>query len=539
MFSSSSCRLVLGLLTLSQLSQCHTWIEQLDVIDSTNGSMVGTAGFARGNVLRSNPGFGDPTMVNLLSDIGPTDLMCKSSQTSQTQTDGSPRLQAPAGAVIALRYQENGHVTLPENQPGKPSNRGTNYVYGTASSTPDDAFLAIHRQWTPNGKGGDGRGALISTQNFDDGQCYQVNGGAISMARQKQFSHTATQLMGANLWCQQDVTIPADLKAGSTYTLYWVWDWPTMPGTPGLEAGKQEIYTTCMDIDIVDSSSIGSVSKGVVNYQQGQDLNFAGISSQLADIANPTAVVGESIPFPNAPTPTAQSASASGTLTESSSLGESIAFTAVATGPASGVAASESTSPSSTDVSAFLSIHTISTSGAPGLQTFSVIPVGASTVNTGAQPTGQPQPADGDDRGGRVGNFSGMPFPPLNCTRTHSRPQGTASPPTRPISVVTIVAAPTSASEVVVTVTVTETQNAKRTNMPAGFDSVGSATNVNAVIATGNGVQVVTQWVATQTITEWVTALETAFDKRDEPTAAPSVSGQHSVYRLRARAPFA
>ena len=309
-------------LGLSSLTSAHTWIEQMMVV-APNGTMVGNPGYARGNVLRSTPGFSDPTMVNLIPPNGgrtintifDTDLMCKSSQTTQTQTNGSPRLQAAPGANIALRYQENGHVTLPQNQPGKPANRGTVYVYGTTKPSPTDSLLGIHRVWTPDGTGGDGRGVLLSTQNFDDGQCYQVNSGSISVQRQAQFSHVATSLMGADLWCQQDIALPAD--ASGTYTLYWVWDWPTLPGTPGFPDGKQEIYTTCMDIDV--QGSAGSQSEIATNsFIKGQSLDTAGISSELADIANPTAVTGQTIAFSGASgaAATAAASAISGTSTE-------------------------------------------------------------------------------------------------------------------------------------------------------------------------------------------------------------------------------
>ena len=439
--SLSSSGVLLGLLAFLQLASAHTWVEQLMLV-APNGTMVGQPGFARGNVLRSTPGFGDPAMVNLLpyggsdravNDIRANDLMCKSTQTSQTQTDGSPRLQAPAGAAIALRYQENGHVTLPQNQPGKPDNRGTVYVYGTTQPSPDDAFLAIHRQWTADGKGGDGRGFLLSTQNFDDGQCYQVNGGEISQQRQKQFSHTASPTMGGDLWCQQDIALPADLPANKPVTLYWVWDWPTMQGTAGFPEGKQEIYTTCMDIDIVDASSVEPVSKASVNYQQGQDLNNAAISSQMADITNPTAVSGKFIPLSNAPT----------SLTSSA---ETIAFSTTAGGPATSQAAAESASaaaPGATSADPdFLSVHTTSTPGAAGLetQTFSVIPIGAASPTS--VPTGIPSAGagNGDQQGGRFeggqgGNgFSGMPSAlPTNCTHGPRPPFATAPPPTGPV----------------------------------------------------------------------------------------------------------
>lgn len=40
------------------------------------------------------------------------------------------------------------------------------------------------------------------------------------------------------------------------YTLYWVWDWPTAARTPGFPNGKPEVYTTCMDVDVVDAAGL-------------------------------------------------------------------------------------------------------------------------------------------------------------------------------------------------------------------------------------------------------------------------------------------
>ena len=246
------------------LSSAHSWVEQLTVIDP-NGTFTGAPGFARGNVPRG-PGFSDPLMVNLLPPDGrpinegsggilKTDLMCKDSQKQQVQTDGSPRLQAAPGSLVALRYQENGHVTLPNTQKGKPANRGTVYIYGTTQPSPTDTFLGIYKQWNTKGTGGDKRGKLIATQDFDDGQCYQINGGDISVARQAQFPHLAAQPMGADIWCQNNIKIPSDAPSNKPYTIYWVWSWPTAAGVdPGLPKGKEEIYTTCMDVDITGSN---------------------------------------------------------------------------------------------------------------------------------------------------------------------------------------------------------------------------------------------------------------------------------------------
>lgn len=240
------------------------------MVISPGGEFTGQPGYSRNNTLRTAPGFSDLLMVHILPGQGqpsieerqfpspndvqnilPTDPMCKKTQQSQFQSAGSSRLQAAPGDMVALRYEENGHVTLPQNQLGKPANRGTVYIYGTTQPKQDEIFLDIFGNWTADGTGGDKRGKLLATQPFDDGQCYQVNGGNISLARQKEFPHTADQLQGANLWCQNDIKIPTDAPSGKPYTLYWVWDWPTLPHVdPNLPNGKAEVYTTCMDIDI-------------------------------------------------------------------------------------------------------------------------------------------------------------------------------------------------------------------------------------------------------------------------------------------------
>lgn len=273
-------------LTLVAIANAHSWVEQLTVI-AFNGTFVGAPGYARGNYLRTTPGFNDTTMTYLIPPntrqnvtlVLPTDKMCKDTQQTQTQTDGSPRLQASPGSAIALRYQENGHVTLPQNQPGKPKNRGTLYVYGTTEPKVGEKFLDVHGSWNADGTGGDNRGVLLSVQNFDDGRCYQINTGKISKYRQKKFPHQANQLMGADLWCQQDIRLPTTAPSGKLYTLYWVWDWPTAPGVdPTYPNGKKEIYTTCMDIEVVDKPN--SFAKQEKSYVKGQDLNEAAIPSE-------------------------------------------------------------------------------------------------------------------------------------------------------------------------------------------------------------------------------------------------------------------
>ncbi|CAG7926481.1 unnamed protein product [Penicillium olsonii] len=279
------------LLALHTPVNAHSWIEQLTLI-APNGTFVGTPGYPRGNYLRSTSGYSDTTMTYLIppgsranvTQILPTDKLCKDTQQEQKQSDGSPRLEASAGAAIALRFQENGHVTLPQNQPGKPPNRGSVYVYGTTQPKTGEKLLDVHGAWTADGTGGDGRGVLLSKQNFDDGRCYQVNSGEISGTRQAKFTHTANQLMGADLWCQQDIKLPSDAPNGKPYTLYWVWDWPTAAGAdPTYPNGKAEIYTTCMDVDVITGANKQATKD---EYDVDQDLNQAAIPAQFDSLGD-------------------------------------------------------------------------------------------------------------------------------------------------------------------------------------------------------------------------------------------------------------
>ena len=172
--------------------------------------------------------------------------MCKSTQTPGEQTDQFPPLPAPVDSHIILRYQENGHIALPWNQVGKLTS-GTVSVYAASQPNPNDMFMAIHNVSTSDRSGRDGRGCLVANKPFDDGKCHQLNG------RSNWPRPMPDPLQGINLWCATNVTlndeIQQPLPAGSTITLYWVWDWPTAPGIDqNLPDGKNEAYTMCMDV---------------------------------------------------------------------------------------------------------------------------------------------------------------------------------------------------------------------------------------------------------------------------------------------------
>jgi hypothetical protein len=239
----------------------HTWVEQLTVINSSDGEFSGSNGYPRGYTPRSAPSFYDNLMVYLIPSlesgrirINDYDLVCASSQRTANQTENFSRLKVIPGSYVAIKYLENGHVTLPQNQPGKPQGAGTVYVFGTSQPATGELLSQV-LQWTPDGSGGDKRGKLVSVQTFDDNRCYQINSGVISTARQNKYPNPIPGQPGSvhEQWCETDIKIPADVPANSTYTIYWVWQWPTQPGVPGLPDGKDEYYTTCSDLDVISS----------------------------------------------------------------------------------------------------------------------------------------------------------------------------------------------------------------------------------------------------------------------------------------------
>lgn len=209
-------------------------------------------------VLRTETGFND-RMTHLIPPNGrPSrhkifagDRMCADSQSTAHQTGHSPRLVARTGENIALWYQENGHVSLPQLSPGKPRNRGIVSVYGTNNARATDSFLSIHNTWNRAGTGGDKRGKLLAQAIFDDGRCYQSNAGPISKQRRKLFPPKRSVLpMGVDQWCHVNVVLPKDADTQDLYTLYWVWDWPTTAGVDKISYSKPEFYTSCIDIKI-------------------------------------------------------------------------------------------------------------------------------------------------------------------------------------------------------------------------------------------------------------------------------------------------
>lgn len=283
-------------------ADAHTWVEQARRV-APNGTFVGEPGYARGMMGRGQEGFEDSKLMYLLPpNERPEPIITEDDNIAKfgigSYTEQFPKLGATAGELVALRYQENGHVSLPQNTLDKPLNSGTVYIYGTEKASDDDKILDILHQWTTDGKGGDGRGKLIATRNFDDGQCHEANAGDISTARAQKFQKQDDALQGPKLWCQVDVRIPEDVTAGSTYTMYWVWDWPTLQPelvgasengefpTQGDGVVKPEVYTSTVDINILavdDATNQNFAQPGksaVADFDPQQDIGNMAIQAQ-------------------------------------------------------------------------------------------------------------------------------------------------------------------------------------------------------------------------------------------------------------------
>lgn len=330
--------------TILGQASAHTWVEEMQVIDSTSGNYTGDYGFTRGYVDRTTPGFDEESIVYLLpalstgrTRIDETDLLCHPSQRTSNYDNSHPRLQAAPGSYVAMKYLENGHVTLPQNQPGKPKMGGTVFVYATTKPSDTEKIVDVLK-WNTAGTGGDSRGSQIAAQNYDDGRCHQINSGAISTQRQQQFPDHVLGQPTSNVeqWCETDVHIPPTYKAGDTVTVYWVWQWPTDAGVGVYPNGKDEYYTSCAEIEIVDSPS-KAAPVHTIGQQDAQSLAVSDFKSRAVLTTSPLYTLADGASATAGPV---SSAAASSTATSLATSSATTSPSAVASSAASSPAAS-------------------------------------------------------------------------------------------------------------------------------------------------------------------------------------------------------
>ncbi|CAJ2502157.1 Uu.00g095510.m01.CDS01 [Anthostomella pinea] len=113
----------------------YSWVKQLVRIAS-NGTMIALAGFIRGYVGHTEPGFNDAENTYLLPSNGrpdgkvihSDDRICKATQQVSNYSENYPMLHVAPGDLVALRYQENSHVTLTKSNTNvKPDKSGIMY----------------------------------------------------------------------------------------------------------------------------------------------------------------------------------------------------------------------------------------------------------------------------------------------------------------------------------------------------------------------------------------------------------------------------
>ncbi|KJZ77425.1 hypothetical protein HIM_03149 [Hirsutella minnesotensis 3608] len=286
----------------------HSWIESAYKV-APNGTFIGAPGFPRGYIPRTDPGFSDKQAQNQLPEGGVykgTEVLNKSPLDPNPK---QPMLQAAAGDKVAILHLENGHVTLPQNQANKPLNRGTIFLYGTTQPKAQEKLFDVHLKWNQDGTGGDKRGKLLATRNYDDGQCFQDNKQNLAQQRVTQSADDGAKL-DKELKCQSAITIPADAKPGTIYTVYWYWDWPTLnPDKIDMQATKQgqfpwggsfvrgdkvpngwtkeditinESYASTIDIKIVPRlPGLVAAEGGENSFVNKQDIYMSGIKKQL------------------------------------------------------------------------------------------------------------------------------------------------------------------------------------------------------------------------------------------------------------------
>ncbi|KAI0474604.1 hypothetical protein F4859DRAFT_74215 [Xylaria cf. heliscus] len=278
----------LSLLAAAPTANAHTWVEYLYHISST-GAFTGNPGYPIGYIPRSQ-GVSDDVHQNKILDTSTNPVICK--PLSSSDTTQYPPLQAAAGDYIALQYQENGHVTQPDLTL-RPYRGGNVYVYGTTQHQDSDGINDVLNSWTVDGKGGNGKGKLLATHYFDDGQCFQdAPGNPIAQERKSKYGVD-------QLYCQTDIQLPTDLPSEGTYTLMWVWDWPRIISD---SQNVTEIYTTCAQINLQGSVKGASVNGGLgIKFGNNNNVASAAISSQVHSLIEATAL-GIGTNSPPAPT---------------------------------------------------------------------------------------------------------------------------------------------------------------------------------------------------------------------------------------------
>jgi hypothetical protein len=209
--------MIVSLLSIAAIACAHSWVEQIQVIGD-DACYLGASGYPCGYIPSASPSFSDAAMTYLLPAAGEMrarisgeDLVCAPTQRTAKYSRSYTMLNAMPGNYIAIKYLENGHVTLADIPLGKPEAGGIVKVFLTLNSSAT-TILTTSLSWTKSGPLTDGR--LLTSQYFDDGRCYQLNASPISTSRQVQFLNPIPNQLETlhEQWCETNMQIPMDTR---------------------------------------------------------------------------------------------------------------------------------------------------------------------------------------------------------------------------------------------------------------------------------------------------------------------------------------
>ncbi|OJJ86334.1 uncharacterized protein ASPGLDRAFT_1214770 [Aspergillus glaucus CBS 516.65] len=149
-----------------------------------------------------------------LLDVTLPGQFCHGYQQLPVQSKGRPRLRASPGSILNPRCLKHGPIT----------SRQTNTEKGVIS------WYGTQEQWTPD------------SRTFSDVLNFQQGIGGQLLAVDSPYSD-------GNTISTSSFTIPPHIEVGSPYTVYWMWN------TTEIVDHGWLVYTSCMDIDIVESAS--------------------------------------------------------------------------------------------------------------------------------------------------------------------------------------------------------------------------------------------------------------------------------------------
>ncbi|KAF8540471.1 hypothetical protein BDD12DRAFT_980301 [Trichophaea hybrida] len=233
--------LCLALATLTSV-HAHSWIDDLTIIGGPNN---GTKGF-----IRNFQGHIDALASYRITDPTFNVPACApfQQQFNNNPNPQFPQLTAAPGDIIQGSYTENGHITKLEAPHAQP---GTIYWYASSENGLQPTLAEV-KQWTADGRGGNGKGMLIAgPRSFDDGVCAENSQQPLAIQR---------NAAGKGGPCKTNFKLPDTLQVGSTVTVYWVWDYDLHFGPEMV--GHIEWYTSCADIKISGHNVSGNNGTG-------------------------------------------------------------------------------------------------------------------------------------------------------------------------------------------------------------------------------------------------------------------------------------